>query len=167
MGWCWTVSASRCPAPFFLLCHRFLNRNRGPTEGKNCPETPAGVCRFLRMEHENRKWMSHRSSPPNNSFVQHQLVVCDAHSPCRGRGQPGRTALLTRMLRAAFTTACCPALRPQLLGDGRSEEEDVEKEEAYLAVTREIMASSTRGTTTAFQRRASHLCEHNTDMVRL
>lgn len=65
-----------------------------------------------------------------------------------------RTALLTRMLRAAFTTACCPALSPQLLGDGRGdEEEEVER----LAVTREMMASSTRGTTTAFQSRASHL----------
>lgn len=36
------------------------------------------------------------------------------------------------------------------------------EEEERLAVTREMMASSTRGTTTAFQRRASHLhiCAH-------
>ena len=81
--------------------------------------------------------------------------------------------MLTRMLRAAFTTACCPALSPQLLGDSRcddgSDEEEEEvvvvvvvEEEERLAVTREIMASSTRGTTTAFQRRASHLTHTNT-----
>lgn len=74
---------------------------------------------------------------------------------------------MTRMLRAAFTTACCPALSPQLLGDGRcddgDEEEEVpeeEEEEERLAVTREMMASSTRGTTTAFQSRANHLNTH-------
>lgn len=72
--------------------------------------------------------------------------------------------MLTRMLRAAFTTACCPALSPQLLGDGRwddGDEEAVEgeeeEEEKRLAVTLEMMASSTRGTTTAFHSRASHL----------
>lgn len=87
------------------------------------------------------------------------FVTYDAHTPCRGRGQPWRTALLTRMLRAAFTTACCPALSPQLLGDSRCDDGDEEEEVVMerLAVTREMMASSTRGTTTAFQSRASHL----------
>lgn len=74
--------------------------------------------------------------------------------------------MLTRMLRAAFTTACCPALSPQLLGDGRWDdgdeeavegEEEEEEEQKRLAVTLEMMASSTRGTTTAFHSRASHL----------
>lgn len=65
--------------------------------------------------------------------------------------------MLTRMLRAAFTTACCPALRPQLLRDGRCDEEEGEMEEEDLVVTRAMMASSTRGTTTAFQSRANHL----------
>lgn len=69
--------------------------------------------------------------------------------------------MLTRMLRAAFTTACCPALSPQLLGDARCNDGDEEEvavvEGERLAVTREMMASSTRGTTTAFQSRASHL----------
>lgn len=70
---------------------------------------------------------------------------------------------MTRMLRAAFTTACCPALRPQLLGDDRCDGGDEEEEVLELerlAVTREMMASSTRGTTTAFQSRASHLKTH-------
>lgn len=92
-------------------------------------------------------------------------IVCDAHTPCRGRGQPMRTALLTRMLRAAFTTACCPALRPQLLGDVRGDEEEEVEEVERLAVTREMMASSTRGTTTAFQSRASHLKTHTHTQV--
>lgn len=61
---------------------------------------------------------------------------------------------MTRMLRAAFTTACCPALSPQLLRDGRC---DGEEGEERLVVTRAMMASSTRGTTTAFQSRANHL----------
>lgn len=73
--------------------------------------------------------------------------------------------MLTRMLRAAFTTACCPALSPQLLGDGRWDDgdeeavegEEEEEEKQRLAVTLEMMASSTRGTTTAFHSRASHL----------
>lgn len=75
------------------------------------------------------------------------------------------------MLRAAFTTACCPGLRPQLLGDKCSDDEEAkegeeeveeEKEEQRLAVTREMMASSTRGTTTAFHSRASHLKQTHT-----
>ena len=43
--------------------------------------------------------------------------------------------MLTTMLRAAFTTACCPAVSPQLLGDGRfdtGEEEEVVEEESEL-----------------------------------
>lgn len=63
---------------------------------------------------------------------------------------------MTRMLRAAFTTACCPALSPQLLRDGLCDEEEGEMEER-LVVTRAMMASSTRGTTTVFQSRANHL----------
>lgn len=89
----------------------------------------------------------------------HNSIV-NVVSPRRVRGQPTRTALLTRMLRAAFTTACCPGLSPQLLGDcccNSDEDEELEEEEERLVVTREMMASSTRGTTTAFQSRASHL----------
>ena len=54
------------------------------------------------------------------------------------------------MLRAARTTALCPGLKPLLLGDRRWEGE-------RLAVTLEITASSTRGTTTTFHKRANHL----------
>lgn len=81
---------------------------------------------------------------------------CGAHAPCRRRGQPRRTALLTRMLRAAFTTACCPALSPQLLRDGRCDRE-AGVLAVHLIVTRAMMASSTRGATTAFQSWANHL----------
>lgn len=81
----------------------------------------------------------------------------DDHAPCRWRGQPRSTALLTRMLRAAFTTACCPALSQQLLRDSRCDEEEGDLELEHLVVTRAMMASSTRGTTTAFQSRANHL----------
>lgn len=132
-GWCWTASASRCPALVVLLRH-FLYRIRGLREAECFPETPTDTCRFLRMEQKNVtspcflfSFFSSQSFP----FLSIHLVIvmCElsgdsssAHAPCRGRGQPSRTDLLTRMLRAAFTTACCPALRPQLLGDGRGDE---------------------------------------------
>lgn len=53
------------------------------------------------------------------------------------------------MLRAAFSTACWPSLRTTLLGD--------EEEEERLAVTRETIAASTRGTTTELHNRDNHL----------
>lgn len=54
------------------------------------------------------------------------------------------------MLRAARTTALCPGLSPLLLGDRRCKGE-------CLAVTLEMTASSMRGTTSTFHRRATHL----------
>lgn len=66
--------------------------------------------------------------------------------------------MLSRMLSAALTTACCPTLSPQL-GDSRWDDggEEGKEAEERLAVTLEMMAFSTRGTTTTFHSRASHL----------
>lgn len=158
-GWCWTVSACCCRALSCPLHYHFLYRSWCPTAERSRHGTRAGTCPSL-LETDNSKRvvtvlpLARLKQPPE--AANEPSPSCGAHAPCRRRGQPRRTALLTRMLRAALTTACCPVLSPQLLRDGRCNREEGVLVE-HLVVTRAMMASSTRGTTTAFQSRANHL----------
>lgn len=98
--------------------------------------------------------MNWSRTPCTSSKLSYEKNATDLfkkqHLPFFGRWQPWSIALLSNILRAALTTACCPWLGV-LIGATWPRMEDL------LTVARKRIASSTFGTITAFHNFDIHL----------